>query len=406
MRGRTCQIFNTAILTVLCLTPIFSAQISVSNDVSAASLRWDAPFQKCWEYGVSGGGAAGDEAEFQTPITDHQRTLFLPFDDGSVAALESDAGKILWRTQFGGRLAARPLFARGKLYLLSKIVNAGGRGAEFVLRAVSPATGLTFWQKNLAFGNSSAPTDSSVLSGETEAIYLATDGNDAEPLLVISGGGQIQAFAPNDGGEIWRRDLRAKISAEPFVSGERIFVGRADNKISVLSAAAGADAAEFPLRRAPTGNFAVSETAGREIFVAGDRAGGIYAFRLSDRKLVWRARAGAQIYSVASAGGNFLVSSLDGFVYLLDGENGDRIWKKRLAGRPLGSILSNDEFVLVQTLDGNAAPVYEISGGRAVNRIQFEQGAFSNGGAIALNRKIILPTNRGLFAFSPVCAEK
>jgi outer membrane protein assembly factor BamB len=121
---------------------------------------------------------------------------------------------------------------------------------------------------------------------------------------------------------------------------------------------------------------------------------------------LWKARTGAQIVDITEVSGNFLVSSNDGFVYLLAAKSGDRIWKRRLPGRLIGKPLIYNNFALLQTIDGTAALILDLNNGKLVNQILFNENVFSGGSALFLHRRVIIPTNKGLLAFGSECAEK
>lgn len=356
---------------MLCLIGFLPAQ-------SVPAADWNAPFQKCWEFET-------DRLSVFAPLTDKRQTIFQILDNGSLEAIDAAAGKTVWRSQFGGEIVSNAFFEDNKLYLINKIID-DEKDSEFVIRTVSAATGLTLWQKGLALNAAGR-------------IFVATGNNS---IIVVSDTGQLLLIDKTNGAESWRKDLSTEITSVPFIFENKIIVGTVENKVLAFSVTGGETIFKLDLPNAPTGNFFVST----ETVVAGDRAGNVLAFRLADRKLLWKARTGAQIVDISEVSGNFLVSSNDGFVYLLSARNGDRIWKRRLAGRPIDKPPVSHNFALLQTVDGVAAQVLDLGSGKTVNQIFLGDNVFSAGGAAFVYQRIVIPTSRGLVAFSANCAEK
>lgn len=370
MRGKLYFTIHLFVLSLACLIQSLPAQNTSAGD-------FDKPFQKCWEFETARMSAF-------PPLGDNRQTIFQTLDDGALTAIDASAGKTVWRSQLGGEIVSNTLLEDNKLYVVNKIIDESV--AEFVIRSVSAATGLTLWQKNLSLGDSSK-------------IFIAAGGSS---IIIVSASGQILFVDKNGGAESFRKDLQTEISAAPLLFENKLFIGTTENKIQAFSTNDGENVLTLNLPNSPSGNFLVSAAA----IIVGDRAGGVSAFRASDRKLLWKARAGAQIVDITEISGNFLISSNDGFVYLLAAKTGDRIWKKRLPGRLIGKPLVHNNFALLQTIDGAAALVLDLNNGKPVNQILFGDGVFSGNSALLVHRRVIIPTSRGLLAYGSECGEK
>jgi outer membrane protein assembly factor BamB len=370
MRRKLYFTIHLFLLSLSCLIQSAAAQ-------NAPAGGWDVPFQKCWEFETARMSAF-------PPLGDNLQTIFQTLDDGTLLALEASSGKIIWRSQFGGEIVSNALFEDKKLYLVNKIADENR--TEFVLRSVSASTGLTLWQKSVSLNDSSR-------------IFVSANNT---YIILVSANGQILFIDKNSGAENWRKELQTEITAAPLLFENKIFIGTVDNKIKAFSPGGGENALALSLRNPPTGNFFVSTFTA----VVGDRAGSVSAFRLGDRKLLWKARTGAQIVDITEVSGNFLVSSNDGFVYLLASKTGDRIWKRRLPGRLIGKPLVYNNFALLQTIDGASALILDLNNGKPVNQISFNENVSSVGGALSAHGRVVIPTDKGLLAFSDECAEK
>jgi outer membrane protein assembly factor BamB len=384
MRGKLYfTIRRLLFLSLICLVQFLPAQtVSAPNGGNANNgSGWDVPFQRCWEFETS-------QMTAFPPQSDNQQTIFQTLADGTLAAIDAANGKILWRSQFGGEIISNTLFEDNKLYLINKIIDENE--PQLVARSVSAATGLTLWQKNLSLDDSSR-------------IFVSASGNNS--IVLVSETGQILFMDKTSGAEIFRKELQTTVTAAPLLFENKVFIGTSENKITAFPASAaggGENVFALNLPNSPTGSLFVSAFT----LVVGDRSGSVQAFRLADRKLLWKTRTGAQIVDITEVSGDFLISSNDGFVYLLAAKTGDRIWKKRLPGRLIGKPLVYNNFVLLQTIDGAAALILDLNSGKPVNQILFGENAFSANSALLVNQRLIIPTSKGLLAFGSECAEK
>ncbi|HEX8737284.1 MAG TPA: PQQ-binding-like beta-propeller repeat protein [Pyrinomonadaceae bacterium] len=354
-----------------------SGLIQFSPAQTLPANGWDTPFQKCWEFETA-------QMSAFPPESDERQTIFQTLADGTLLAIDAAGGKTLWRSQFGGEIVSNTLFEDNKLYLVNKIIDENA--PEFVIRSVSAATGLTQWQKNLSLDDSSR-------------IFISANGLS---IVLVAETGQILFLDKSGGAEIFRKDLQTEITAAPLLFENRVFIGSVENKLTAFAANGGESVFNLNLKNPPTGNFFVSAAA----IVVGDRGGNVSAFRSVDRKSLWKARTGAQIVDITEVSGNFLISSNDGFVYLLAARTGDRLWKKRLPGRLIGKPLVYQNFVLLQTIDGVAALILDLNNGKPVNQILFSESVVSANSALFVHGRVIIPTNKGLLAYGSECAEK
>ncbi len=103
--------------------------------------------------------------------------------------------------------------------------------------------------------------------------------------------------------------------------------------------------------------------------------------------------------SITSEG--LLITSLDNFAYLISAEKGNLKWKKRLAGRISDKSLVLDNYALITTTAKPTISVVELSTGKSINEIILEDEDFVTANPIKIRNKIIVPTSKGLYSFSP-----
>jgi outer membrane protein assembly factor BamB len=356
-------------LLLTCFIPQVFAASQINSD-------WSRPLQFCWEFPT-------DEMSVFPVFTDNKQTAFLALADGSIVALDADAGKFVWRTEFGGKFIAAPIYSEGKIFLLQ--LAGDDSGEDFILRTVSAVSGLTVAQKNLG-------------RERIERAFLQADENF---LYVFADDGSLKAFEKDSGVKIFDRKFVEKITSAPFLSENKIFIGSEGKKILMVSAADGSLLETFATENPIVGNLQFAD----ETLYFGDALGNVSALRVSERKILWKFRTGAGIVDLATVNENLLATSNDGFVYMLSQKSGKRIWKLRLSGRLIGRSLLNHRFLITQTLDGTQIPVLDASSGKIVNQINLSAEAFTINGAAGDDKILLIPTNRGLQAFANVCRK-
>jgi outer membrane protein assembly factor BamB len=340
------------------------------------SADWSRPLQFCWQFPT-------DEMSVFPVFTDGKRTAFLTLSDGSIVALDTVQGKFVWRTEFGGKFVAAPVYSEGKIFLLQHITDDSGE--DFILRAISAVSGLTVFQKNLHVQ-------------DVDLAFLEIFENF---LYVFGEDGSVKAFEKDSGAVIFDRKFAEKITATPLLSENKIFIGTEGKKILLISAAGGNLLETFATENQTAGNLQFAN--GTLYF--GDALGNIFALRVAEKKILWKFRAGAGIVDLASVNQNLLATSNDGFVYMLSQKSGKRIWKLRLSGRLIGRSLLNHRFLITQTLDGTQIPILDSFSGKIVNQINLAAEAFTVNGAAGGDEILLIPTNKGLQAFANDCRK-
>ncbi len=109
---------------------------------------------------------------------------------------------------------------------------------------------------------------------------------------------------------------------------------------------------------------------------------------------------GAAVTSVAGTSYGLLATSLDNFVYLLSFMRGDRIWKRRLAGRLDAPPLALADSVLLTTLSGDAGIVLNLRDGKQINSLPLGEDSYMAAAPIVSNGILFITTRHGLLAFA------
>jgi outer membrane protein assembly factor BamB len=116
--------------------------------------------------------------------------------------------------------------------------------------------------------------------------------------------------------------------------------------------------------------------------------------------MLWRARAGAAVQTVQTAGRCLLATSLDNFVYCLSKQRGKKVWKRQLPGRVAARPLVLDDDVLLSPLAGDECVVLSLQDGRKTNSLYVGEDNNSEADPLLSGDLLFLTTRKGVLAFS------
>ncbi len=253
---------------------------------------------------------------------------------------------------------------------------------EITVTALSALTGITLWQKS--FSVQKPPTKISLL-------------NDTENLGVLTENGFYYLIGKQNGNLIVEKKLGYNIATIPLRRGEKIYFGTFDKKIVILSAHKGNLVSEAIVKSIPT----IIMPSDNDLVYFGDNIGLIQAIGEKTKKIHWSTVTGAGITDITIVSEGLLVSSNDNYIYLLSAKNGNRIWKRRLAGRSFGKPLIRDRIGVFSSYGSNEAAFLDLRKGKIVNQVFIADGNYFVGSPTAgvEGISVIFPTLKGLYAF-------
>lgn len=130
-----------------------------------------------------------------------------------------------------------------------------------------------------------------------------------------------------------------------------------------------------------------------------NKKGEIIKYNLNKGKASWKTRIGAEISSIAKYKGDFLISSIDNYLYLISTEYGEFIWRKRFEGRIIGEIFEGNNLYISVLLNSNQGFITNPKTGKIINQIILENDEYFTGKPIISNENIILPYNKGIILY-------
>ncbi|MGI8467812.1 MAG: PQQ-binding-like beta-propeller repeat protein [Pyrinomonadaceae bacterium] len=363
--------------------------ILFSNLPETFAQSFAQPLRQCWKLET-------ETLRNAQIASDNENSFFIPLPEGIVKAVNIKNGETIWQSEVGGEITSPLLFEQNSLYVISEdnsenisesISESQVKQKTYTLRSLSFLTGITQWKKE--FKGTSA-----------SAMYLSSS---SENLCIVTDRGYLYLLDKRTGKIVDEKSLDIQISNSSDLRGNRLYIGSSDNRIlAVTFSGSLSDVEELrKLKYAPT---IITPAVGGDFLYVGDRLGNVSAIGIKEKKLLWESRAGADITSITELADKLLVSSSDNYIYLLSRKNGNRVWKKRLAGRNSGMPPVKDGVAVFSPLGERTATFLELLKGKQVNQISLNEtkgddNFFTDGPNIA-GDVVILSTLNGFYAFS------
>lgn len=313
-----------------------------------------------------------------TPATDGER-IYLPLASGQLVSLRAADGQLLWKADLGGELSSSPIADEQSVYVASETVGEGPiNHASGALRALGQEGGITLWMRTLPM-----PFRGSLVANDVNLFGGSIDG-------------RVYAVRKRTGDIAWIMQHAAPFASHPTVFGSNLYIGSTDGTLFSLSQTTGKVDWRYRTRGAINGRAVVV----KGIVYFGSADGFVYAVNEVDGRLRWRRRTGAGVQTVAHAQSGLLVASLDNFVYLLSFRNGDRLWKRQLAGRLAAEPLTTSDGALFTPLSSSTGVVLGLRDGKQLNSLPIGEDNSLAASPISAGKVLFVTTRHGLLAFS------
>ncbi len=322
------------------------------------------------------------------PAAQNER-LFLAASGGKLMAVNSATGETLWRTELGGEIVGQMPVGKNLIYAASQIEASKDKQAAIVIRALSVETGLTVWQGEL----SSAAQFTLVLQGDF-LVAASSGGGETNAIL------KIIALSADKGELRWTQTLATDLSTVLSTIDDTVVFATGDKVMHVLKISDGREIHRFAIPAQAREKIVF----GKGLLFFGDKSGNVFAVAAADGKTSWTLRLGGAAQNILTAENGVLISSLDDFVYFQSVLSGKRIWRKRLASRPLGAILIGETAVLLVASGENSASVLELKKGNVLSKVTLGEQNVAVSAPFANRGYVSIPTAKGLLTYSPVSA--
>lgn len=227
-----------------------------------------------------------------SPAVDLTKGLvFVGANDGTLDAVSTSTGLLVWSTSVGGAVSA-PVLGGGDAYVTTR---AG------VVTALSESTGIASWSDTLLSGISAAPA-------------LDTTAN---RLVVGEANGVVMALSATNGTTQWSYATGGAVAAAPTVSGGTVYVGSSDHNVYALTESTGAKQWSYTTGGAVTDTGALTNQitpGGTFELVIGSGDGNLYALQAATGLVNYKVPFKAPIVGVAAVRGVAVIDTASGVV--------------------------------------------------------------------------------------------
>lgn len=344
---------------------VLSLFVLPSSSLVAAQNEWESPLKQCWNFEL--------ENPSRIPPASDNDVIFLTSSKGSVIAINQQDGSLEWEADLGGNIWTNILTSNGRLFI-SAYFGTSHDGGKAVFREVDSDSGVPLWQLNEEIG---AP------------LYPLIGKNGDATLISKTG---VLLRVGFDGKLLWKKDFGVRIITNPEERDGKLVFGTAEKSIMVVESVSGSI-----LQQLNTGGVPTRIALGRAgaIFVANE-SGRINAFNGSALFPFWTAKTGAATSDIELFQNDLIVSSNDNFVYRISASSGNKIWKRKLAGRILGSARIDSDHAVYLTTGSTTAVILSLTDGKLVNKIDL--GASFVSGPVKIKGGFAAPTESAILA--------
>ncbi len=337
----------------------------LSSTFFAMQGDWTSPLKECWSFD-------NPSPSRIRPASDNDK-IYITTSKGSIIAINHRSGTVIWEADLGGNLWTEILAENNRLFATA-FFGRSDSNSKAVIREINPETGVPFWQMDEEALSPFNP----VVSDLGFTTFFSENG----VLLRLNQSGEIQ----------WRKQFNTKITSNLAETGGHLLFGTSDKTVVLLDAGSGKIVSQFNSSGIPTRISGIS----RSKFFTGDESGRIQAFDHKELLPLWTAVTGAAITSIQYYDEDLIVSSNDNFVYRISGETGNKIWKRKLAGRILGNSLIDPGYSVYLTTGSTTAVILSLNDGSLVNKIDLGRAFVS--GPVAISGGFAVPTESTITA--------
>ncbi len=356
---------NTSILILLC---------SIGNGNIAAQEPETTPLFECrkFEHEPVGKSASDNEAQ-----------IFYAMENSVIKAIHLPTGNLHWISEFGGDLASELIYRNGTIYFVTaESKDSKGRKS---LHAISSLTGLTIWQ---------VPINSPAVLGPNDRYFLDLIG---DKVCLVGSDGEINVFEKGDGRFLNTLSIESEVSTCTFSTNGKIYLGARNKRILQYSI----DTNRILNSSDGAGIMTAILSGKSDQLVVGDQSGMLMKLDLAKNRILWKLRLGAGVREILEGPSSLFVTSNDNFIYSISATNGNRLWRKKLAGRNSLALYTNGSSNLLfsATLNSEILTITDIRSGRTSNQIFLHEGLFLLSAPVFVGDYVTVLTNTGVIVY-------
>jgi len=298
-------------------------------DNNAANVQWNSHFylvQQEWSNAISG-------CALSYSVPQPSGVVYAGANDGSVFALNTNNGTLLWHYKTGGAVISSPIVVHNTVFVGSK---------DHFVYAFNASTGALLWRTRTGNAVYSSPQ---VVNGT---------------LFVGSVDGFFYALNSSTGAVRWRFNAGGSISTTPAIANNVAYLSSSNGLLFALNTSRGS----VLWRSLVRGSVFSSPTVVNNIVYVGGSNGFVYAFNDGNGRLIWHFSAGRAMWQTATVANNIVyIGSSNGFFYALDALKGTQKWRYHTNGSIGSQATVDNGVVYVGSYDHNLYALNATNGG-------------------------------------------
>jgi outer membrane protein assembly factor BamB len=330
--------------------PIYGYDLQRTHYLPGADAKLvKPPYRSSWSIG------GRTLMEFQPVLW--KDTLWFLKNDGTLYAVRTKTGRVLWTKKIGNLAASSPAYLDGHVFA----TTLSGR-----ITALNASNGHILWARNLPSRTESPPL---ALRG---MIYFGSED------------GTVYALRASDGHVVWTYHASADVTAGPAYSNGLLYFGDYGGNVQAVRAGSGrlvwkTHEAGLPFGRSG-GFYGTPAIAFGRVYVGNlDRK--VYSFSARTGQLAWSHSTGNYVYAAPAVAGvpgvdpSVYVGSYDGTFYALDARTGAQRWSYSASGPISGAASVIGHVVYFSTLQTHRTYGLDVASGKLV--WSFAHGAYN-----------------------------
>ncbi len=360
--------FTTIFFACILIFAVFQIQLLAQNP-PVTSTDWTLPLSLCRE-------PVSNKTNIKQVASDNTYNIYISSLNGTLESIDIRKNRNNWTVILGAEIISNIAIDSKNIYIVSKSVSDNENPK---IRAISKLTGITNWQKDLK---------------KAPEVYLEIGKNlvvfaDTFVFVIDLENGSIINEAVEQTG-FSEKNMTLKFRSG-LINGSNLTNRQIGQKDRTL----------FFTNNGIKPENTTGLTQNSETLVFGSSNGEIHSYNKFTGKKLWSGKAGGAITSLTFFQENkILVGSLDNFLYLFSGGDGNLIWKRRLPNRLTETPLIRDGIALVANTGSSTAFIIELKKGKIINRISLPESVYFTGNSLPVNDRIIIPTNRGILLYT------
>jgi outer membrane protein assembly factor BamB len=347
-----------------------------ASHTGVAEETVEPPLNLLWKYKTGG-------SIFSSPVVS-DGVVYIASEDSFVYALDAASGSLKWKFETDGSIYSSPAVSGGLVYISS---------ADTYLYALNASTGSLKWKFKL-FRNFIGTRRLPYLKWESMGNKKFGSSAVSDGILYIAGDEYIYALDADTGSLKWRYNS-PYLRSSPAVSGEMVFIGgNWGIPVEALDASTGILKWQSDIDEVDSSPV----VSGRVVYICSWDTY-LYALNANTGNVIWKFKTNNSLpYSSPAVSGDVVyLNALDGYVYALDASTGSLKWKFKTGGFDSSSspaVSGNAVFIVVDKY------LYAIDARTGNLKWKYETGN-TVGPAISEGMVYVGSNDGNLYAFAP-----